>query len=647
MPHGWIVVLEVTHASPDQFFEVEVVQRVLHLLADHQAAGLHSPDRYVLQLRVEADSSAGALEAALGAWRRARGAVAAARGDLVRAEVLTLEEFESECEPTWVGRFGDPIVGWAQQPPATEAGHQLLHRALHDSATGLPNAGLFRAHVEQALHGHQAAGALAVMQLDLDGFGEVIRRWGRSVAEAAQRDVAARLVAALADTDTVARLGTGQFAALVLRHEGAAVAESARAVVEAIRQPVEHRGFSLHLTASVGTAIALPGASASQLMKAAALAVATAKAAGGDRHEPYPHGLDDAALDHLETEIPDPFDESAFLGLLEEAARVASGSATLEAASRLVIQQLCAHTGWPMGVLYVVDEETGELVPATEWHASTVSRCLEPFVAATMRASFPRGIGLPGRVLESGRAEGMADVGSEPEFLRAEAARTSGIRAGVAVPIRVGSKVAAVLEFLSREPSLPDEAGLAALASLATQLGRVVERTQAEAALRVSEAQLREAITLARLGRWRADLRTLEVEWSPELDDLLGQPSSAVPRSADALLAVVHPDDRPMVEAQMLEVLASGRPGPFLELRVVRPDGQIRWVLTRAAVLTVEDGASVVLHGIAQDITARMQLEEQLRVSEARRLRAEALLARGVADQRPHVGNHGSDRPDA
>ena len=102
------------------------------------------------------------------------------------------------------------------------------------------------------------------------------------------------------------------------------------------------------------------------------------------------------------------------------------------------------------------------------------------------------------------------DVTKDPGFVRAKPAEEIGVRAGFAFPVLAGSEVLAVLEFFSDKPAEPDEAVLDLMAQVGTQLGRVMERSQAQARLRGAKG-VAEAATNAKslfLANMSHELRT-------------------------------------------------------------------------------------------------------------------------------------------
>src|SRR4029434_2071250 len=94
----------------------------------------------------------------------------------------------------------------------------------------------------------------------------------------------------------------------------------------------------------------------------------------------------------------------------------------------------------------------------------------------------------------SGKPAWIMDISQEPQAPRARHAQDSGLKAAFAFPVLVGRDVAAVLEFFAAEAHPPDAPLLDVMAHIGTQLGRVMERTRAEAALRQQTQMLGERV---------------------------------------------------------------------------------------------------------------------------------------------------------
>ncbi len=168
------------------------------------------------------------------------------------------------------------------------------------------------------------------------------------------------------------------------------------------------------------------------------------------------------------------------LDLLRSIAAASNRATSLEEALHTAVDEVCSFMGWPVGHVYMLDERDGaELVPTDIWHIDDRGK-FHAFEKITNDWRFKSGVGLPGRVLESGEPRWVSDVTTDPSFLRRIADQDLAVRSGFAFPVLAGDEVAAVLEFFSSDTQEPDDAVLELMASIGTQLGRVVERKQSE-----------------------------------------------------------------------------------------------------------------------------------------------------------------------
>jgi two-component sensor histidine kinase len=125
----------------------------------------------------------------------------------------------------------------------------------------------------------------------------------------------------------------------------------------------------------------------------------------------------------------------------------------------------------------------------------------------------------------------------------------------------------------------------------------------------------RVAGTLAGLAFWELDAPADRISRTPELDRLFGFPApegAHADRPFSDYAARFHPDDRPLVEGAVAELMAEG-PGAVRELgyRVVRPGGEIRHALVRGEAITGEGGRRL-LAGITFDVTDLIAREARL-----------------------------------
>jgi signal transduction histidine kinase/CheY-like chemotaxis protein len=159
------------------------------------------------------------------------------------------------------------------------------------------------------------------------------------------------------------------------------------------------------------------------------------------------------------------------------------------------------------------------------------------------------------------------------------------------------------------------------LATIVTALGTLLSRelkqriiaeeaaTKNAADLRGANHVLQMAETIARVGHWRLDMATKEIEWSDEIRRIYETPADFVPRLGSNLSSF-HPDDRAAVARCLERASALGEEYEF-EARLIRADGGIREVFSRGQAERAPDGSIIALIGIFQDITERKQEERQ------------------------------------
>jgi PAS domain S-box-containing protein len=310
-------------------------------------------------------------------------------------------------------------------------------------------------------------------------------------------------------------------------------------------------------------------------------------------------------------------------------------SASLSEAVPRLLEAVARGLGWDFGALWMPSPNggAGSLRCVHTWAAPDTDAAR--FEERCMELMFEPGIGLPGRVWESGAPAWVTDVSSDLNLPRAEAATDAGLRSAFAFPVVRGGAVLGVLEFFTRETREADQGLLADFSVFGFQMGQFIGREIAEHELRESRDQL-EAIlrsvpagimvvdrrgtivfaneTVARLaGRERADdvlARDAEevlADW--ELFDEHGEP---VPREE-------FPGTRALrgIESRAALLKSSGL-------------GEDRWLMARATPVPDGRGGHIAVN-VFEEISEIKSTEAALRESEVRHRSVSRTLQQGLA----------------
>lgn len=251
-----------------------------------------------------------------------------------------------------------------------QAQDQMLHQALHDPLTQLPNRLLFTDRLKVALANAQRIQAtLAVLFLDLDRFKAINDTLGHAVGDRVLQRVAVRLRAHLGDENTIARWGGDEFT-LLIPYVGSLdnVAEVTESILVALKPPIRIGSDEFHITGSIGVAVyPQDGTDPETLLKHADAALHRAKDAGRGHYQVYTSALGISAAERLalDTSLHRALDRDEFILYYQPIFSLTTGRITrMEALIRW------QHPEWGLvspSRFIPVTEENGLVLPLGSW----------------------------------------------------------------------------------------------------------------------------------------------------------------------------------------------------------------------------------------------------------------------------------------
>jgi PAS domain S-box-containing protein len=135
-----------------------------------------------------------------------------------------------------------------------------------------------------------------------------------------------------------------------------------------------------------------------------------------------------------------------------------------------------------------------------------------------------------------------------------------------------------------------------------------VERQELDAAVTTARERLARAQRAAGAGLWDWDIASGHMDWSPELFALFGLDPAVDTASFDAWGRTLHPDDAEEASARVTAAVADHAQLDS-EYRIVRPDGEVRWIQALGNTSYDGAGAPLKMAGICVDITRRKRAE--------------------------------------
>jgi diguanylate cyclase (GGDEF)-like protein/PAS domain S-box-containing protein len=304
---------------------------------------------------------------------------------------------------------------------------ELEFQTNRDALTGLANRNLLRDRLSQAIsYAYRYNHPIWVLFVDLDRFKFVNDTLGHQAGDGLLKAVAARLQAAVRETDTVARLGSDEFVLILPERTDAGLSTGiVQRIMDAVAQPLTIEGHEFFISSSVGVAVyPADGEIPEDLLKHADIAMYRAKETGRNNFQFYTPAMNERALERLrlEGDLRNALEREEFV--LYYQPQVDLHTHEIVGVEALIRWQHPELGMVPPARFIALAEETGLIVPIGAWVIRTACRQNKAWQLAGL-GHLRVAVNLSARQfaqhdLVESIAQALSEAGLAPEYLEIE-----------------------------------------------------------------------------------------------------------------------------------------------------------------------------------------------------------------------------------
>ncbi len=180
------------------------------------------------------------------------------------------------------------------------------------------------------------------------------------------------------------------------------------------------------------------------------------------------------------------------------------------------------------------------------------------------------------------------------------------------IPVKHENKIIASLNTASHTHDSISALSVNALETIASQLGGVIARINAETALRSSNERRAMAMEASNEGVWDYNVHSKQYYFDPRCYRILGYEPYELPQTLDTFKRLAHPDDLPEITSKVSEHFETGDT-LVIEYRMKAKPGDWRWVMSKGKVFERnENGVPTKVVGTVTDITGKKAAENEI-----------------------------------
>ena len=282
---------------------------------------------------------------------------------------------------------------------------------------------------------------------------------------------------------------------------------------------------------------------------------------------------------------------------------LSANSSELDTVIEKVLEQAGEHLGTDRAYVFLRSDDGQSMTNSHEWCAAGIAPQKEELqnLPLTLAPWWWEQILKEEPVLVNDVAALPPEAGAERELFE-----SLNIRALCGFPIKRGTHQPLGFLGFDQVDSARDwnNAATELFSLLAGIIGSALERARSEENEQVAKERLRRGQLFANIGTWEWNIVTGDLFWTERIAPLFGYPEGDLETSYENFLGAIHPDDRQTVTDAVNACIEDDTPYQ-IEHRVVWPDGTVRWLAERGAVVRDPEGSPLRMLGVVQDISDR------------------------------------------
>ena len=281
---------------------------------------------------------------------------------------------------------------------------------------------------------------------------------------------------------------------------------------------------------------------------------------------------------------------------------------TWEQAVPQLLGGLCTYLDWDLAQFWAADHDRQALRVRHYWHREA-SGC-DAFREESRATAIPMGVGLLGRVWQSGVVAAVDDLSRVNDYSRSAIARAAGLNSVLAFPVVESGVVIGAIELLAGHPRVVQDDEVTMLSRAGVEIGQFIRRSDTSQALRRSEADHRAIFERSPIGIVRISGEGELVESNPAVLSMLEHDFETMRTSTwpDLLRAY----DQAAARQQLAPLLSGITSGSSVQIRAATAGGKWLWLQLTATSIPDSYGRPEHVLVMIEDVTTVRETSDQL-----------------------------------